>query len=234
MDSQIFIELKEYITTVFANNGFQFENRKVNDVDNFIINFTKEKDHKKELVIVDFQTDPQHQNIAVNFIGRIRLDIIERFIPQEFRIKVRDLRPEIYTIKTFGDFLEGQRLHDIETIEQNTELFKERLELFISNSVLSSLENYKNLKELNSEVNKDINSFSPLLGQTYLFNKVIISLLCDSNDSSNIYSSVMDQQVKYLEEAPSDRDKIYFQNCVDLLLHIHSAIKDIGKIDYTI
>ena len=67
-------------------------------------------------------------------------------------------------------------------MRDNFEDFSSRLTAFISDKVLPGLEQFKTLKELHQTVNESVDSFSPLIGQTYLFNKIIIAGLANSSD----------------------------------------------------
>ena len=227
MQDQQFHKIKEVIISSFEKQGFITNpNPTINGLETFIINFIRTNDYREDTVIVDFQPDSQKENVAINFFARAKLNKVEAIIPANLRVKVRDIRTDLQTIKLFGSFFEDQRLHDTKSLSDNFEDFSSRLTAFISDKVLPGLEQFKTLKELHQTVNESVDSFSPLIGQTYLFNKIIIAGLANSSDFNELYDAIMQRHLQWLETAENSRDKEYYQNCVDLLLFLHQNLSN--------
>ncbi|MEQ8363872.1 MAG: hypothetical protein RIF39_02700 [Cyclobacteriaceae bacterium] len=231
MEDKYYHIIRETIIQEFERAGFQWKIRNINETDSYLIHFTKEFPRNKKLVIVDVQSDPGRINLVINFIARIRLDLIEQYFPMELLKKVNDSRNEVYTIQPFGNFLKNERLHATEKILENFEDFVAGLKKFIKSEVLESFENYKTIQELDEVMNKEIDNTHPLWGQLAKFYKIVIAKLAGSEMYHKLLKSQYDIYYDLVSKEKYEPDRVYYEGCIDLLDYLSKTLKDATSVD---
>ncbi|KQC31491.1 hypothetical protein [Flagellimonas eckloniae] len=228
MENTKYKRIQDYLISIFEQRGFVAErNQDISDIDNFIIQFKKTNDLKKDLVHVSVQSDSKRHNLVILFIARKRINDVEIYINNKRRKLLQDSRGENYTIQTFSGFLEDIRLIPISEIQKDIELFLDRIQKFVESIVLKSLTRYKTIHHLEAAVNKEINNAKPLWGNVFWIQKIIISKLSDSGNYEMLFKYIMEMHMKCLEQEVDNNEKEYYQNCVDVLLELRAELQNV-------
>ncbi len=228
MENTEYLKIHDYLILIFEQNGFITErNQNANEIDNFILYFIKTDNLKKDWVFISVQSDPDRNNLVLNFITRKRINKIEAYLDDRRRELLQDTRGENYTIQLFSGYLENIRLFPTSEIQKGIQSFLDKIKNFVIGTVLKSLTMYKTIIELDKVVNEKMDTARPLWGQVFWFHKIIICKLSGSDKYEMLFQYVMNMHIECLEQETGNDEKEYYQNCIDILLELRSELKNV-------